>query len=397
MRFYFSLIIFISLTACVQVPEQGIVNTVIQIQTPPAPLTEQSPFGETISIIPIEKVFQLNQLQQQDFLSFYHNKKYSRVYPNHRISRYLKKKLATFGFFTETLTASEGVESEQGNCLSLAILTHALAKLVNVEFSHDLVATPALFRKENGVVLSTQHVKSLLYDPKHDNEEGFFMLIRGRVTIDYFPVDGTQTLRNVREDEFNAMYYQNKSVEAYVKGNNNLSYWYAVAALNQHKNDAQAINMIAILYNKAGLNQHAEAMYQHGIKYSDNKFELLNNYQLYLVKNKRLAEANIISQQLNTYDQPNPFKWVTLGNRLYQQGLYSKAISAYKKALKIADYLHEPYFGIARSEFLKGNLHRAKAAMGQAIKKSSEQQGPSKYETKYDAITKLLEKRSGAN
>ena len=50
---------------------------------------------------------------------------------------------------------------------------------------------------------------------------------------------------------------------------------------------------------------------------------------------------------------------------------YSAAIRHYKKAAKMADYLHEPLAGIARSQYLLGNFRPARNAIKKALKRGS--------------------------
>lgn len=382
-------IIILLLTACTSNPvsEIAMVN---KVPLPPPVLDSQ--FGKPIKVLSLSEIFSLTQQQQDDFFSYFNKRKNNLLNPNKRIYKYLEGHLKNFNFHSDTLTAKEVLSQDLGNCLSLAILTKSLSNLADVRIAYQLVETPPIYQKEGGILLSSQHVRTVLYDPEVEKEPGIFNFWKGRITVDYFPSRGTRTLRRVEENEFYSMYYRNKAAEAMVRGDLNLAFWHLKESLALKQDDAQAINMMGIIHARKGFYEHAEKLYVYGLEYGEEKLELLNNYHDLLVKRGRLEDAKEIANQLSNYEDLNPYKWISVADAAYNAKDYSTAITYYRKALKMAEYLHEPHAGIARSQYLLGNPAAAAKEIRKALKKSHKQKTTALYQTKYEMFLKQLEK-----
>ncbi len=63
-----------------------------------------------------------------------------------------------------------------------------------------------------------------------------------------------------------------------------------------------------------------------------------------------------------------------------------------RKTIKMASYLHEPYVGIARSQYSLGKLRAAQRAMKKAIDNTHNKITMESYQTKYNILSKLLKK-----
>ncbi len=359
------------------------------IDLPELPIVDSSLVGEPIKVHSLSQIFSLTAEQQNEFRDKYKSQKYRSLAPRKRIFEYLQKHLNNFNFHSDTLTASEVLSQNLGNCLSLAILTKSLVDMTNISIKYELVETPSVFQKEGGMLLSSQHVRTVLWDTDVD-EIGNTAFFRNKVIIDYFPSRGTRTLRNVRENEFYSMFYSNKAAEALMKSDPQLAFWYLKEALNLKQDSAQSINMMGVVHEKLGYIDYAEKLYLYGLKYGNEKMELLTNYHDLLIEQKRYGEATTISEQLERFDDLNPFKWVNLADAAYNVKNYSSAIRYYKKAAKMADYLHEPYAGIARSQYLLGNIKQARRAIKKALKNSHKKETTSLYQNKYELFLKEL-------
>lgn len=380
------------LTACVTQPSRVSSEKKLALQ-PEIPMLDDSFFGEPQAIISVDKILSLTPEQKSKFFAHYNSAQYRALFPNKRISRYLTDQLKQFNFYSDTLTASEALSHNLGNCLSLAIVTKALANIVNVDIEYELVATPPIYQKEGDYVLSAQHVRTLLYDPKPGEIIGYNPLWRGFIRVDYFPAEGTRTLNKVDEDEFYSMYYRNKAAEALTSDNTDLAFWYLKKLLSSNKNDAGAINMLALLHKRLGYSDYAEKQFQYALRYSGESLELLNNYHILLKYLRRYDEADIIAKRMLKYKDPNPFKWVNLGITAYKAKDYTKAIHFFRKAIKLADYLHEPYAGISQVHYSRGNINLARRALKKAIENSHKKNTLSIYQAKYDHLTQLLNEK----
>lgn len=362
---------------------------VVENIIPTPPLLQTEHFGEAISLIHVEDVFELSEQQKEHFFEFYNHPYYQNEEPHNRIYRYLETKLGGFTYNGQTSTASKSLAEDQGNCLSLAILTKSLANLANIDIDYQLVETPAVYQKKNDIVVSSQHIRTVVYAP-FDNGNFF----RGRIYIDYFYQPGTRVLREVKDKEFQSMYYTNKAAESLMEDNMRLAYWYLSAALKLKSNHSHAINMMGLLYAREGFLDAAEKMYLYGIDYSELNLDILNNYHSLLISQDRIAAAKMIEKKIGKSNDINPYKWISLANSAYSIGEIDKAMRYYKKAVLLAPYLHEPFAGIARAEFKKGSANRATKAIEQAIKNVFDSNTMKLYQAKLDMLKEFVNEKS---
>jgi len=380
MRLVIGFTIFI-LSSCAT---RGSIDPAVQIvEIPSPPIVVDLYTSQTEQPRRLNDIYLLTEVQKRNFFSAYNSVRYRNLLPNKRISRYIKEELSDFAFHWETLTASDAIATRTGNCLSMAIVTKALADLVNIEIRYELVASPPIYQKAGDVVLVTQHVRTFLLDPKQTLTKGFFTLWRGGVKIDYFPNGDSIRLRRVEDTEFQTMYYINKAAEALGENADALAFAHLQRNLQIDKTEPQTVNMLAVIHERAGKMEHAEKLYKYGLKYGGDSFVLLNNYHNLLVELNRVQEADEIAIRLRKYHDPNPYKWMELGHKEYAASNFSKAIFYYSKARELAHYLHEPYAGIAKAHYSLGNLSSAKRSLKKAIKNAQNQPVSDKYQQQY--------------
>ena len=353
---------------------------------PAPPINKKLYTHHSLKSFQLAEIYKLSDIQEQRFLARYNSSDYKNLLPNKRISRYIKKELSDFTFNWKTLTSNESMASKTGNCLSMAMVTKSLADLVNVEIEYELVASPPTYQKEGDVVLISQHVRTILLDPKAGDVPGYSPLWRGGVRVDYFPSEGNVRLRKVEAPEFYSMFFSNRAVEALGNNQDALAFEYLTYALPLDKTQPQVINMLAVVHERANDLESAERIYLYGLKYGGESFVLLNNYFNLLEKQDRKQEAKQIADRLRKYRDPNPYKWVELGNEELANRNFSTAIRYFKKARKLASYLHEPYAGIARANYFLGNISRAKRSYKKAIRYSQGKTILALYQQEYKQL-----------
>lgn len=113
----------------------------------------------------------MTEQQQQSFLQFFQAKIDNGYIPHEVISDYLGSALSNFTNYGKTYTAQKAMLENSGNCMSLAILTTALSRLVNVEMDYRKMHSLPVYEKHGNVILSSSHVQSLLYDPSFIPDE----------------------------------------------------------------------------------------------------------------------------------------------------------------------------------------------------------------------------------
>ncbi len=332
-----------------------------------------------------DSLFVLSPQQQQEFLSYYYSPEKQDVSPNFRLSAYLEKLVEHFSYVGETFTASEALDNKSGNCLSLAILTTALARLVGLDVYYQQVHTPPLYRRVNGVLTTTTHVRSHVLGPKLD-EEGRINLYRSKVIIDYFPTASNDVGDYLTENAFISMYYQNMAARAMANDNANLAYSFLSEAMNIDPTNYNTINTLAVLYRMGNHLDKARSLYEYALEYDHKSIHTLNNFAVLLtiVNDQEMLEK--IDGLYLKVDDSNPYRWYDIGNQALSKGEHQRAEVFFRRTIKEGPYLSEGYFGLAKVFYLSGDLDQAANNMEKALSLSFPSDNRGLYAAKLEAL-----------
>ncbi|KAA3639326.1 MAG: hypothetical protein DWP95_10690 [Proteobacteria bacterium] len=333
----------------------------------------------------LESVFSLSERQKQAFKRELRRPANRNHLDIEIIYHYLQNRLQNFNFYSKTLTAQQALANNSGNCLSLAILTNALAQTTHVGVYYELAKTPPVFQRENGYLLSSQHIQTVIFEKKVGSSI-YYSSKPLKLKIDYYSTAGSRTLRRVSTAEFYAMYYSNVAAEALVEGHNKTAYWNLKKALQIDGDNPVALNMLAVLYRQMGYDSYAEKVFVHGLSLTKNQLELLSNYHRFLIDKNRLQQANQVADVIDDYDDPDPFKWINIADQALLDGRYLQAEKYFKKAQRQAPYLHEPPAGLAKTYYFLGRHKDAITAMEQALENSHDQSAAALYQSKINQL-----------
>jgi len=375
------LLMIISLAACGSIPADGGGG-----QAPGLTLDSHL-FGERPSIISTAAVHELSEDQRLEFRRFLDNPDRQEELTHRRVFAYLEAITSNFSYVGETYTASEALENSAGNCLALAILTTALARQADIEVGYQLTDSFPVFESTGSLIKRGLHVRTILYDPTWVATEGILVFSRPGIRIDYFPSDSDRFISNTTESEYFAMYYRNIAVNAIEDKDLPKAYWLLLESLELSPNNPDSLNMLAIIYDRAGDTRKSEEIYKFGIQNSTRQVALLRNYGMFLRRQLRHAEADIVERRLAELDDPNPFDWIIAGQEAYKDGDFRRAIRFFKKSTELAPYLHEGHFGLAKTYFRIGNLKVAEQELVQALNYANRASTRALYEAKLAALS----------
>lgn len=353
---------------------------------PPAWTASSDRFGDRPSIASPDAVHQLTEEQRRAFQRFL-DAPANETKPRHRlVAEYLGEITNNFHYRGETLTASDALDQSAGNCLSLAILTTALARQAGVEIAYQLMDSSPVFESRDNVIERSVHVRSILYDPGRRPERGLFASLRPGIKIDYFRSDTDRFISNIDESEYFAMYYRNIAANAIEAQQLSEAYWILLKSLELTPDNPDALNMLAIVFDRAGEPGISEEIYQYGIDRANRLVGLLRNYGIFLKKQGRYVEAERIDERLQKLDDPNPFDWIDAGQAAYEDGDYRRAELFFMKSIKLAPYLHEGHFGLAKTYFQRGNFRLAERNLAEALSQANELPTRNLYQAKLIAL-----------
>jgi hypothetical protein len=265
-------------------------------------------FSQTKVIKPHE-ILVLTPKQKAEFLSFFNSDEQQDVSPNFRISNFLEKWATDFSYAGDTFTATEAFEKRSGNCLTLAILTTALANVVGLDVYYKKVFTPPIYRRHNHVLTTSAHVKTIVLGPEAEEKKLGVIFFRSRTVIDYFPSSLNDTGEYVAFNDFISMYYQNKAAKAMAVNNSSLVYSLLSRAMRQTPLNSETLNALAVFYRQNMLYKKARDIYEFAIENNVESIHTLSNYAVLLSEVGDSATLAKIGSKLLDVEESNPYQW----------------------------------------------------------------------------------------
>ncbi len=382
MKLSFSLLLVVMLLqACSQTP------SVVDIAPPQTP-THYFAAAEEDTVPDIGVFYQLTHEQQQHFLQFYQQDELQHLPGNKRLEMYLQNKLGNFNYEGKNNNASVTMAQMSGNCMSLAVLTTALARLVNIEVGYRATYAEPMLNFSGDLFISSAHVRSYLFEQTKP-ESADWVLQRAAVAIDYFPNSLDRLGAMFDEDRFAAMMYNNLAADALLQGDNNKAFWLTQAALKQDPSYSASINMLGILYRRAGDLLSAQQWYEYGLKHSINPAAIASNYLLVAKELKDQKVIQRLNQSLLLTNDDNPYNWFYLAYQAEQQQDHNTAIQYYQKLLEQAPYLHKANLALAKLYLQQNNTEAASRALHQALRYSYEADNSAMYQAKLQAVSEM--------
>lgn len=335
-----------------------------------------------------DSIYQLSEQQARDFDAWFEHPRQRATPPFRRVADYLERSTRNFSYRGDTFMAGEALSRQAGNCLSLAILTTALAQRAGVPVRHQLMVDAPVFEIHDSIVQKGVHVRTRLIDAEWLREDDIQLLRRPGLLIDYFPTGREHFIGNLTLEEFTARFYRNIAADALADGELGRAYWFSVAALEQAPGDAESFNTLAVTYRRAGMWALAERTYRNGIPLADNKLSLLKNLHMLLVAQGREAEAAEVEQQLSKMRDPSPARWFLLARTAVEADDIKAAIDYLETAVELAPHMHELQAELAKAYYLDGQRRQARKAFARAIDQALQPEDRLRYEGKLSALTR---------
>lgn len=378
---FFQLVLFIGLSACSTVRHEQVLNNIPPLESPPE--INYALFESSATHVINEKaVFELTEKQRKTFLNFYHKQLLLGTKPHLILANFLEERLSNFNYFGETFIAEKSMRLNKGNCMSLAILTTALAEIVNLEVDYREVNTLPVYEKHNNAILASSHVQTVIYDPTFEAKKGYVYFRKPNIIIDYFPVSSNRVSTRILKDSLIARYYVNMASTALVNNNFNEAFDYAMAAYRHEKSSTQVINLMAVLHKKKGDIQTAEQFYQYAINKKSDDLTLLSNYAILLKSQHRMVELDNLNEQIDELYDPNPYAWLAQAYIANQNKKILTAEKYFLKVIEMAPYVHQAYLGLANIYRVKHDNQKAKRILKKGLEWTYEKQEKQSFKKK---------------
>ena len=366
---------------------------VTPIEKAPDPLNWQQYYStQGVPVVPVlneHNVYALSETQRKRFLTWFEAPAQQHLLPHKRLAAYLENTLHGFSFSGSTHTAQEAAREAEGNCLSLAILTAAYARLANLEIKFQAVNSPPLYKKYGDLMLISSHVRTKILKPavKDDStSENTLKISQGGIIIDYFPQFDNVTGGDVSGNGGTAMFYRNHVAQALIESRYAEAFWLADKALTLAPDDPENIAAMALTLRRLGRGEEADKLYQRSVEAGINNVTLLSNYGKHLQITGKYAQADEIDKLILDNEDDNPYAWVVLGHERLAAKQPRRAEALFKKALRLAPYLDDIYMGLASSYFLQGKRLLAEEALTRAYELAWDEKSKLQYEKKLSVL-----------
>jgi tetratricopeptide (TPR) repeat protein len=279
-----------------------------------------------------------------------------------------------------TRTAAQAFEARAGNCLSLVLLTAALAQELGLSVHYQWVEVPEIWTRSEQFTLLNGHVNlSLSQAPRSLTAREM-----GHLTIDFVGIEEPRLsrVRPLDQDTLVAMFFNNRGVElmeAGAMGEAHASLRAAVRADAQYMN---IYNTLAVLYRRLGDLDRAEELLQQLRKTEPSNHHVAANLAMVWREQGRVAEA----ERLEASQPAPPFADYDRGMALAGQARWTEALTAFERQQRLAPDFHGLHFQLARVHFQLGNLRQAQRHLEEAVEESTTSALRQRYQAKLRAL-----------
>lgn len=270
-----------------------------------------------------------------------------------------------------TRNARETFEARSGNCLSLVIMTAALAHELGLQVRYQEVLGEASWSRSGDMYFVAGHVNLVLGQRLGDSPNNYDA--KGLMVIDFLPsgdVAGYRT-REISEATVLAMYMNNRAAETMSQGQLDQAYWWARAALLQDPSFSGAYNTLGVIQLRHGDLAPARRTLAHALMRAPDNTLLLSNLAQVLEASGLPDEALPLRRRLLALQPQPPFHYFNLGKAAMQQNDYVKAIQLFSREITRDPYYHEFHFWLAQAYARLGQLALADRQLELAMDNST--------------------------
>lgn len=288
---------------------------------------------------------------------------------------------------TRTRTAAQAFDHRVGNCLSLVMLTAALANELGLKVYFQEAVASEQWSRRAGLHVASGHVNVTLEKAQRAGYATSWDAA-ATMTIDFMPsADAArQRTRPVSLNRLLAMYANNRAVESMTEGDLRLAYAWARAGLRQDPTFQLALNTLAVVYVRGGHHAAAERALREALARDNGNTRALGNLVALLRTQGRTSEADEAASRLAALEPDQPFRYFELGQQALAAGEATTARALFLKEMqRDADY-HEFHFWLAQAEARLGNAAAARHHLERAAELSPEAGTRLRYSAKLEKL-----------
>ena len=287
---------------------------------------------------------------------------------------------------TKTRNASETFQDRVGNCLSLSIMTAALAQELGMPVRFKSLVVDETWARSGNLYFSVGHINLTLGNKNTNILRKFDG--NGQITIDFIPpgeVRGEHA-HDLAKETVIAMYMNNRAAEALARGNVNDAYWWSREAITQAPNFLNPYNTLGVIYRRHGNLAEAERVLTFALQHEPENMRVMSNLAIVLTDLGRTADAQLLMARIEKRQPYPPFHFFDLGKAAMRAKDFGAASAFFEKELRRDEYNHEFHFWLATAYAELGKLKLSHKHLAMAMEFSTTVKVRDLYAAKFDRL-----------
>ena len=246
-----------------------------------------------------------------------------------------------------TRNAAQTFDARAGNCLSLAIVTGAMAKELGLEVLYQSVETSEQWERDGDLLERVGHVNVTVGFPAPKMHA--WVLDRDRWTVDFLPVPDRRGLvaQPISESRVAAMYMNNRAAEALARKRTDDAYWWLRSGIALDPTFSSPYNTLGVTYLRKGLLDRAEAALRFALSLEPDLPEAWSNLAVVLRRDGRMEAAADIESRHVPSRAASLLAAIEDGMKANASGDYARALRVFQRALRTARDNHELHYQLA--------------------------------------------------
>ena len=285
-----------------------------------------------------------------------------------------------------TRNAAQTFADRAGNCLSLVIMTAALARELGMSVQFQSVFVDETWSRSGGIHFTSGHVNLVVGTPYRDIKSSYDDNVH--ITIDFIePVANRRhRARPIRHETVIAMFMNNRSAESLAGGQVSDAYWWVREAIRQDPGFQSAYNTLGVIYRRNGNRAEAERVLTYAMAHDPGNILPMSNLAMVFDDAGRAVESKALREKIERKRPYAPFHFFTLGTEAMQAGDYNTARDMFNRELARDPSNHEFHFWLAAALVRLGALAESKRHLSLAIEFSTTRGERDIYTAKLDQI-----------
>ena len=294
-----------------------------------------------------------------------------------------------------TKTASEAFDARSGNCLSLVIMTAALARELKLPVRYQSAYLEETWSRDGLLLFASGHVNITLGRRIMD---AWTTRDLSPLTIDFLPPENIHSMRvrDISEATLLAMYANNRAAEALVRGRLDDAYAWTVEALRNDPAFMGGYNTLGVVYMRHGNLALAERVFDHVLAHEAKNTRALSNLAETYTREGRKADADTTRTRLAAIESVAPFHFFNLGLEAARRSDWLAARDFFAREVERADYYHEFHFWLGLADWQLGDMAQASKHLRLAMDNSTTRGQHDLYAAKLDWLKARQKEASAA-